>query len=311
MSTRLRRHRASAAARPASTAPAARRRRPAGRARRARAGRRRVLLLRLHPVEDAPAPGRGAAGGARSAGRREASRTVDVRGRARLARLHGLQLLRRRARSAGWRTTGSTLLRGTGRLAGTGGGRGRRCPAHSPTTIVLATGADPFVPPVPGLRELDGIWTNREVDRHEGRSAPSAHPGRRAGRRRDGAGRAPPRRRGRARRGRRPAARRAKPRRSVEALAEVLRGEEIELHLGAQATRGAPRGRRVRPRVGRRRRASRRPPARRHRPAAARRRTRPRDRRDRDGRPRSPRRRAAPRRASACGRSATSPASGR
>ena len=28
---------------------------------------------------------------------------------------------------------------------------------------MLANGADPFVPPVPGLRELDGIWTNREV----------------------------------------------------------------------------------------------------------------------------------------------------
>jgi dihydrolipoamide dehydrogenase len=29
--------------------------------------------------------------------------------------------------------------------------------------VVLANGADPFVPPVPGLRELDGVWTNREV----------------------------------------------------------------------------------------------------------------------------------------------------
>ena len=28
---------------------------------------------------------------------------------------------------------------------------------------MLATGSDPVVPPVPGLRELDGIWTNREV----------------------------------------------------------------------------------------------------------------------------------------------------
>jgi len=28
---------------------------------------------------------------------------------------------------------------------------------------VLANGADPFIPPVPGLRELDGIWTNREA----------------------------------------------------------------------------------------------------------------------------------------------------
>ena len=28
---------------------------------------------------------------------------------------------------------------------------------------MLANGADPFVPPVPGLRELDGVWTNREA----------------------------------------------------------------------------------------------------------------------------------------------------
>jgi pyruvate/2-oxoglutarate dehydrogenase complex dihydrolipoamide dehydrogenase (E3) component len=28
---------------------------------------------------------------------------------------------------------------------------------------VVATGSEPFVPPVPGLRELEGIWTNREV----------------------------------------------------------------------------------------------------------------------------------------------------
>ena len=54
------------------------------------------------------------------------------------------------------------LLRGHGRLAGTGvvdvdGAR------HTAQHVVLAAGADPVVPPVPGLRELDGIWTNREV----------------------------------------------------------------------------------------------------------------------------------------------------
>jgi dihydrolipoamide dehydrogenase len=57
---------------------------------------------------------------------------------------------------------GIDLLRGTGRLAGTGVVEvdGER---HTAEHIVLANGADPFVPPVPGLRELDGIWTNREV----------------------------------------------------------------------------------------------------------------------------------------------------
>ena len=29
--------------------------------------------------------------------------------------------------------------------------------------IVISTGSDPVIPPVPGLRELDGLWTNREV----------------------------------------------------------------------------------------------------------------------------------------------------
>jgi pyruvate/2-oxoglutarate dehydrogenase complex dihydrolipoamide dehydrogenase (E3) component len=57
---------------------------------------------------------------------------------------------------------GIDLLRGTGRLAGAGVVEvdGERYTADN---IVLANGADPIVPPVPGLRELDGIWTNREV----------------------------------------------------------------------------------------------------------------------------------------------------
>ena len=57
---------------------------------------------------------------------------------------------------------GIDLLRGTGRLAGTGAVEveGVR---HTAAHIVVATGADPIVPPVPGLRELDGVWTNREA----------------------------------------------------------------------------------------------------------------------------------------------------
>jgi dihydrolipoamide dehydrogenase len=57
---------------------------------------------------------------------------------------------------------GIDLLRGSGRLAGTGVvevGGARYTADH----VVLANGADPFIPPVPGLRELDGIWTNREA----------------------------------------------------------------------------------------------------------------------------------------------------
>ena len=57
---------------------------------------------------------------------------------------------------------GIDLIRGRGALAGTGAVEvdGRRYTAEH---VVLANGADPFVPPVPGLRELEGVWTNREA----------------------------------------------------------------------------------------------------------------------------------------------------
>ncbi|MET0492527.1 MAG: NAD(P)/FAD-dependent oxidoreductase [Actinoplanes sp.] len=57
---------------------------------------------------------------------------------------------------------GITLIRGSGRLAGPGAVEvdGVR---HTAGHVVLATGSDPIVPGVPGLRELDGVWTNREV----------------------------------------------------------------------------------------------------------------------------------------------------
>ena len=57
---------------------------------------------------------------------------------------------------------GIDLIRGSGRLAGVGvvevdGVK------YTADNVVLANGADAFVPPVPGLRELAGVWTNREV----------------------------------------------------------------------------------------------------------------------------------------------------
>ena len=57
---------------------------------------------------------------------------------------------------------GIVLLRGTGRLAGTGvvdvdGVR------HTAEHVVLANGADPVLPPIPGLRELEGVWGTREA----------------------------------------------------------------------------------------------------------------------------------------------------
>ena len=54
------------------------------------------------------------------------------------------------------------LIRGSGKLAGPGAVDvdGVRYTAEH---VVLATGAEPVIPPIPGLRELDGIWTNREA----------------------------------------------------------------------------------------------------------------------------------------------------
>jgi pyruvate/2-oxoglutarate dehydrogenase complex dihydrolipoamide dehydrogenase (E3) component len=57
---------------------------------------------------------------------------------------------------------GIDLLRGRGRLAGPGVVEvdGTR---HTADHVVLANGAEPFIPPVPGLRELQGVWTSREA----------------------------------------------------------------------------------------------------------------------------------------------------
>jgi pyruvate/2-oxoglutarate dehydrogenase complex dihydrolipoamide dehydrogenase (E3) component len=57
---------------------------------------------------------------------------------------------------------GIDLIRGTGALAGPGvvDVAGKR---YTAANVVVATGSDAVIPPVPGLRELDGVWTNREV----------------------------------------------------------------------------------------------------------------------------------------------------
>jgi pyruvate/2-oxoglutarate dehydrogenase complex dihydrolipoamide dehydrogenase (E3) component len=67
------------------------------------------------------------------------------------------------ARQVSWlEGKGIDLIRGTGKLAGPGvvevGGK-----RYTAANIVLATGSDAVVPPVPGLRELDGVWTSRQV----------------------------------------------------------------------------------------------------------------------------------------------------
>jgi pyruvate/2-oxoglutarate dehydrogenase complex dihydrolipoamide dehydrogenase (E3) component len=58
--------------------------------------------------------------------------------------------------------TGIDLIRGNGRIVDRGvvDVNGRR---HSARHIVIATGSEPVIPPIPGLAQLDGVWTNREA----------------------------------------------------------------------------------------------------------------------------------------------------
>ena len=57
---------------------------------------------------------------------------------------------------------GIDLIRGNGRIVEPGVLEvdGRR---HTASHIVIATGSEPFMPPIPGLRGLEGIWTNRDA----------------------------------------------------------------------------------------------------------------------------------------------------
>jgi len=57
---------------------------------------------------------------------------------------------------------GIDLLRGRGRLAGPGVVEVDGLP-HATRHVVLATGSEPIIPPVPGLAALEGLWTNREA----------------------------------------------------------------------------------------------------------------------------------------------------
>jgi pyruvate/2-oxoglutarate dehydrogenase complex dihydrolipoamide dehydrogenase (E3) component len=57
---------------------------------------------------------------------------------------------------------GIEVLRGHGRLVGPGRVRvGHE--TYTTRDVVLATGSDPVIPPVPGLQSLEGIWTNRDA----------------------------------------------------------------------------------------------------------------------------------------------------
>ena len=60
------------------------------------------------------------------------------------------------------RDNGIDIVRGNGRITGPGeievDGE-----THTADHIVIATGSEPVIPPIDGLSDLEGVWTNREV----------------------------------------------------------------------------------------------------------------------------------------------------
>src|SRR3954453_5901755 len=67
------------------------------------------------------------------------------------------------AGQASWaESAGIEVLRGTARLDGPGRVRVGD-DVYTASDVVIARGSDALIPPVPGLRELDGLWTNREA----------------------------------------------------------------------------------------------------------------------------------------------------
>ena len=157
---------------------------------------------------------------------------------------------------------GIDLLRGTGRLAGVGVVDVDGV-LHTADHVVVATGSDPVVPPIPGLADLEGVWSNREVTGMQAvprrllilGGGPVGVEMAQAVRRLGGevvlVEGAP-----------RVLAREPEP--LGEALGEVLRGDGVELVLGVQAIDGPTRRRGLRPRPRRRPGGARRPSARGH-----------------------------------------------
>ena len=60
------------------------------------------------------------------------------------------------------KSKGIDLLRGSGTLAGPGVVEVDGV-HHTARHVVVATGSDPVLPPIPGLLELEDVWTNREA----------------------------------------------------------------------------------------------------------------------------------------------------
>jgi pyruvate/2-oxoglutarate dehydrogenase complex dihydrolipoamide dehydrogenase (E3) component len=67
------------------------------------------------------------------------------------------------AGQAAWaQSAGIEILRGAGRLDGPGRVRVGDA-TYLAANVVVATGSEASIPPIPGLRQLEGVWTNREA----------------------------------------------------------------------------------------------------------------------------------------------------
>ncbi len=96
-------------------------------------------------------------------GAREAAATAEVDVRAVFAWRDFMVSDYSDAGQESWlKSNGITLLRGTGRLNGVGVVEVDGVP-HTATHVVVATGADPFTPPIAGLDEVSGVWGSREA----------------------------------------------------------------------------------------------------------------------------------------------------
>jgi pyruvate/2-oxoglutarate dehydrogenase complex dihydrolipoamide dehydrogenase (E3) component len=94
---------------------------------------------------------------------REAAATADVDVEAALAWRDFMVSDWSDAGAEKWLTSrGIDLLRGNGKLAGVGAVEvdGVRYTADH---VVVATGSDPFTPPIPGLHDLEGVWGTRQA----------------------------------------------------------------------------------------------------------------------------------------------------
>jgi pyruvate/2-oxoglutarate dehydrogenase complex dihydrolipoamide dehydrogenase (E3) component len=116
-----------------------------------------VLVLGVHPVEGAAAPGEAVHGA------REAAASAEVDVQAALGWRDVMVSNYSDTQAAQWLVDRKiTVLRGHGRLAGAGVVEVDGV-CYTADHVVLANGADPFVPLVPGLRELDGFWGTDEA----------------------------------------------------------------------------------------------------------------------------------------------------